>query len=150
MSIRGSNDPLVGACRDGDIEGSSFGYRRTISVVDRPSFHLSVVHGIYWMVIVDTPSTPGIPVLRDREYGVGFAVGKPIIEVCVVSSGVQKFSVVNERLGWLPNFHPEGSSCRHRCSILVEDRPLSGPTLEPNTDVVFVGSSPEVFLIRGR
>src|SRR5919112_5759775 len=66
---------LVGACRDGDIEGGSLGYRRTISVVDRPFFHVRIVHGTDWMVVVYAPAAPGIPVLRDREYGVGFAVG---------------------------------------------------------------------------
>jgi hypothetical protein len=62
MAIRESNDPLVGACRDGDIEGGSLGHRHIISVVDRPSFHLCIVHGIYWMVVVYAPAVSGIPV----------------------------------------------------------------------------------------
>src|SRR5919112_610649 len=88
---------LVGACRDGYIEGGSLGYRHIISVVDRPSFHLCIVHGIYWMVVVYAPAASGIPVLRDREYGVGFAVGKPIIEVGVVSAAVLIRSAMDER-----------------------------------------------------
>src|SRR5918994_867381 len=37
----------------------------------------------------------------------------------------------------------EGGSLGHRHIISVVDRPLSGPALVPNTDVLFVGSSPE-------
>src|SRR5829696_450478 len=70
---------FVSACRDGGIEGCSLAYRRTISVEDRPFFYLCVVDGAYRMVIVDAAAAPGIPVLRDREFDVGFAVGQPII-----------------------------------------------------------------------
>ena len=110
MAIRESNDPLVGACRDGDIEGGSLGHRHIISVVDRPSFHLCIVYGIYWMVVVYAPATSGIPVLRDREYGVGFAVGKPVIEVGVVSGGVHETGVVDEPRRCSRNDHLEGGS----------------------------------------
>jgi hypothetical protein len=110
MAMRESNDPLVGACRDGDIEGGSLGHRHIISVVDRPSFHLCIVHGIYWMVVLYAPAASGIPVLRDREYGVGFAVGKPIIEVGVVSGGVHETGVVDEPRRCSRNDHLEGGS----------------------------------------
>src|SRR5829696_5517691 len=141
---------LISIRRDGDIEGRSPGHLTTIPVVDRPFFQLRVVHGTYWMVVVDTPAASGIPVLRDRECGVGFAVGQLVIEVGVVAGSVQEFSVVYDGLGRLRNLDPKGGSTGHRHPILVEDRPPAGSWLVPDTDVVIVGISFAALLTRHR
>src|SRR5215211_7949873 len=102
------------------------------------------------MVVVDAPTAPGVPVLRDQERGVGFAVGQLVVEVGVVSGGVQKTGFVNNPCGWLRDFHLEVGSRGHRCPILVEDSPLPGHGRIPDTDVVIVGGSPRVALTGGK
>ena len=93
MKRRLLSTPIV-TCRDGEVEGGSAWHRRTILVFERPFFHLRVVHGTYWMVVIDTAAASGIPVVRDREFGVGFAVGRPVVEVGVVSVAVQRIGAV--------------------------------------------------------
>ena len=93
---------------------------------------------------------PEVPVLGDREYGVGLAVGRPVVEVGVASRGVEEDGSVDEALGCWRNYHLEMSPGGDGRSILVKDRLLAGHGLVPNTDVASLGSSHGVFRVRHR
>ena len=64
-----------GTSRYGDVEGGSVGYRRPVSVVNRPLPYVFVVPEAYRMVVVDAPAAPRVPILSDRENSVRVPVG---------------------------------------------------------------------------
>src|SRR5215218_5135222 len=103
------------------------------------------------MIVVDASSASRVPVLGYREPRVRLAVGQRVIQVAGVANGVVGHGVVDKALGRWRDDHLEGRSAGYRSPVLVEDSPfLFVHAFVPNTDVVIVGSIPDVSPIRAR